>query len=94
MIVLGAYAVDDLLERALRPRVVVVAGCLALLVVAYFAVKSRSLVNALVGAPHHATWAAVSTAWAVAGILILFGSGLLRAPRVRRCLVAGIVAAR
>ena len=92
VIVLGTYAVDDLLERALRPRVVVVAGCIAASVVAYFAVKSRSLVNALVGAPGHATWAAVSVAWAVAGILILFGSGLLRAPRTRRCLVAGIVA--
>ena len=68
LIVLASYAVDDLLERAVRPRVVVAAGCIAASVIAYFAVKSRSLVSALVGAPHHATWAAVSTAWAVAGI--------------------------
>jgi hypothetical protein len=93
VIVLASYAVDDLLERSLRPRVVVVAGCIAGAVIAYFAVKSRWLVNGLVGAPGHAAaWAAVSTAWAVAAILILFGSGLLRAPRVRACLVAGIVA--
>jgi hypothetical protein len=92
VVVLASYAIDDLLERAVRPRVVVVAGCIAAAVIAYFAVKSRSLVNALVGAPHHANWAAVSVAWAVGAILIVFGAGLLRAPRTRRCLVAGIVA--
>lgn len=92
VIVLASYAVDDLLERAVRPRVVVAAGCIAASVIAYFAVKSRSLVSALVGAPHHATWAAVSTAWAVAGILVLFAAGLLRPPGVRRSLVVGIVA--
>jgi hypothetical protein len=92
VILLASYAIDDLLERRLRPRVVAVAGCLALVVIAYFAVKSRSLVNALVGAPHHATWAAVSTAWALAALLIMFGFGLLRAPRVRRGLVVGIIA--
>ena len=92
VIVLASYAVDDLLERALRPRVVVVAGCIAAAVVVSFAVKSRSLVDALVGAPHHATWAAVSVAWATAAVLIVFGGGLLRGARTRRCLVAGIVA--
>ncbi|MEA2502006.1 MAG: hypothetical protein QOD01_2117 [Actinomycetota bacterium] len=93
VIVLASYGIDDLLERRLRLRVVAAAGSLALLVIAYFAVKSRSLVNALVGAPHHTTWAVVSTAWALAGILLMFGFGLLPAPpRVRRWLVAGIIA--
>lgn len=92
VIVLAAYAIDDLLARALKPVSIVIGVGLVILLLAYFAVRSLPEVNGLVGAAHHRLWAAASAAWAIGSLAALAASGLLPFRKLRNTLVLSIVA--
>lgn len=91
VIVLAAFAIDDLLQGRLGRQIIAVTGLVALLVVTYCGVEASAVVRVLVGAPHHTAWAAVSVAWAIGTLLVVFGAGFLRS-RLRTCLLVGVVA--
>jgi hypothetical protein len=91
-VVLAAMAIDEIVERAARPRrfALVTATCCGLVVIS--ALAARSDLQGIVATPEQRTWAAASVGWALLSILMVGVACWLPRRRLRGLALVGVVA--